>query len=50
VRLCLPLLEALEIRYELVEGLGDAELIAPTLASAFEDGEVRVVLIGAPTS
>jgi sulfopyruvate decarboxylase TPP-binding subunit len=50
VRLCTPLLDALEITWSLVEGPDDAHLIVTTLGSAFEDGAVRVALIGAPTS
>jgi sulfopyruvate decarboxylase TPP-binding subunit len=50
VRLCVPLLEALELTWTLVERPEDSHLIAPTLAAAFEDQETRVVLIGAPTT
>jgi sulfopyruvate decarboxylase TPP-binding subunit len=50
VRLCIPLLDALEIPWSLVEGPGDAHLVAQTLGSAFDDRAVRVVLLGAPTS
>jgi hypothetical protein len=50
VRLCMPVLDALEVRHVLVEGPADAPLIAETLGSVFETGRTAVVLIGAPTS
>lgn len=50
VRLCLPLLDALELRHVLVEGPADAGAIAPGLAAAFDEGCTSVVLLGAPTS
>jgi sulfopyruvate decarboxylase subunit alpha len=50
VRMCIPLLEALELSWALVEGPEDSHLLAPTLAAAFDHRETRVVLIGAPTA
>jgi sulfopyruvate decarboxylase TPP-binding subunit len=50
VRLCEPLLEALELRHVLVEGPDEADRIAPGLAAAFDERCTSVVLLGAPTS
>jgi sulfopyruvate decarboxylase TPP-binding subunit len=50
IRLCLPLLQALEIRSVLVEGPADAHLITAGLARAFDEGITSVVLLGAPTT
>ncbi|MCW3062920.1 MAG: hypothetical protein JWN32_92 [Solirubrobacterales bacterium] len=50
VRLCIPLLDALEIPWSLVEGPEDADGISEGLAAAFDRGGVSVVLLGAPTS
>lgn len=49
VRLCLPLLDALELRWRLVEGPEQADQIAPGLAQAFEETCTSIVLLGAPT-
>jgi non-heme chloroperoxidase len=49
VRLCAPLLDALEIPWTLVEGPGDQAQIASGLARAFDEPGTSVVLIGAPT-
>jgi sulfopyruvate decarboxylase TPP-binding subunit len=50
VRLCTPLLDALELRWTLVEGPDAAGDIAPALDAAFDEGCTSVVLLGAPTS
>jgi sulfopyruvate decarboxylase subunit beta len=50
VRLCIPLLDALEIRWSLVEGPEEAQGILDGLAAAFDETRVSVVLLGAPTS
>jgi sulfopyruvate decarboxylase TPP-binding subunit len=50
VRLCTPLLDALELRWTLVEGPDEADRIAPGLTAAFDEGCTSVVLLGAPTS
>lgn len=50
VRLCLPLLDALQLRWTLVEGPHDAGAIRPGLAAAFDEGITSVVLLGAPTA
>jgi sulfopyruvate decarboxylase TPP-binding subunit len=50
VRLCTPLLDALEIPWSLVEGPADVARIAATLRAAFDQESIRVVLLGAPTS
>jgi sulfopyruvate decarboxylase TPP-binding subunit len=49
VRLCIPLLDALEIDWALVETDEEAGEIGPGLAHAFEDLCTSVVLLGAPT-
>lgn len=49
VRLCLPLLDTLELRWRLVESPDQAGAIAPGLAEAFEDTCTSIVLLGAPT-
>jgi sulfopyruvate decarboxylase TPP-binding subunit len=50
VRLCTPLLDALEIPWRLVEGPRDADVIEAELAAAFEQERASVVLLGAPTT
>ena len=50
VRLCPPLLDALELDWTLVEGPSDARGIGPLLAAALDEGRARVVLLGAPTA
>ena len=50
VRLCLPLLDALEVPWTLVEGPQDAHRIGPELAAAFDEQRASVVLLGAPTA
>jgi sulfopyruvate decarboxylase TPP-binding subunit len=50
VRLCTPFLDALEVRWTLLEGGSDAGEIAVALNAAFDAVETRVVLLGAPTS
>lgn len=50
VRLCLPVLDALEITGVLVDDPGDAHVIALALSRAFEQGGAHVVLLGAPTT
>jgi phosphonopyruvate decarboxylase len=50
VRLCIPVLEALEIPWVLVEEPGDAGRIAPALSRPFEQGGAHVVLLGAATT
>jgi sulfopyruvate decarboxylase TPP-binding subunit len=50
VRLCIPLLDALQVRWTLVERSEDSCLIGPALAGAFHECQTRVVLLGAPTS
>jgi sulfopyruvate decarboxylase TPP-binding subunit len=50
VRLCCPLLDALDIGWVLVEGHADAHLIEPGLAAAFDGPCTSVVLLGAPTA
>lgn len=50
VRLCRPLLDALELRHVLVERPDEAGQIAPGLAAAFDQGITSIVLLGAPTS
>jgi hypothetical protein len=49
VRLCIPLLDALEIDWTLVESGEEADQIGPGLAHAFDDQCTSVVLLGAPT-
>jgi sulfopyruvate decarboxylase subunit alpha len=50
VRLCPPLLDALGIRWQLIEGPAQAGEIAAGLALAYREHCTSVVLIGAPTS
>lgn len=50
VRLCIPLLDALEVRWVLVESPADSERIAETFAWVFEEHRAAAVLLGAPTS
>jgi sulfopyruvate decarboxylase TPP-binding subunit len=49
VRLCTPLLDALEIAWSLIESPQDAPRIGIELADAFDAERPRVVLLGAPT-
>ncbi len=49
VRLCTPLLDALEIAWSLIESPQDAPRIGIELADAFDAERARVVLLGAPT-
>jgi sulfopyruvate decarboxylase TPP-binding subunit len=50
VRLCLPLLDALELPSTLVEGPEDQQRIEAELAAAFDEERPSVVLLGAPTT
>src|SRR4051794_2858031 len=50
VRLCRPLLDALEVPWALVEGPGDAGLIAAGLHAAFAEDRANVTLLGAATT
>jgi sulfopyruvate decarboxylase TPP-binding subunit len=50
VRMCTPVLDALEIPWVLVEEPADAHLIAPMLSKPFTEGGAHVVLLGAPTT
>jgi sulfopyruvate decarboxylase TPP-binding subunit len=50
VRLCTPLLDALEIPWSLVESPADAPMIGTELAAAFDTERAHVVLLGAPTT
>ena len=50
VRLCTPLLDALEIPWRLVEGPEDAGVIEAELAAAFDEERASAVLLGAPTT
>jgi sulfopyruvate decarboxylase TPP-binding subunit len=50
VRMCTPVLDALEIPWVLVEEPADAGVIAPTLSKPFTDARTHVVLLGAPTT
>lgn len=50
VRLCAPLLDALELRWTLVEHPGEAHRIETGLAAAFDGHCTSVVLLGAPTA
>jgi sulfopyruvate decarboxylase TPP-binding subunit len=50
VRLCTPLLDALEIPWRLVEGPHDADVIEAELAAAFDEERASAVLLGAPTT
>jgi sulfopyruvate decarboxylase TPP-binding subunit len=49
VRLCIPLLETLGVRWSLVEGPDDLNAIAAGLVAAFDEGCTSAVLMGAPT-
>jgi sulfopyruvate decarboxylase TPP-binding subunit len=49
VRLAIPLLQALQIRSELIESPAQLERVTPLLRDAFDAPGVRVVLLGAPT-
>lgn len=49
VRLCPPVLDALGVRWLLVEHPDQTDEIAPALAAAFDDGISSAVLLGAPT-
>jgi sulfopyruvate decarboxylase len=49
VRLAIPLLQALQIRSELIESPAQIDRITPALRDAFDAPGVRVVLLGAPT-
>lgn len=49
VRLCTPLLDALDIDWVLVESVDQADRIAPALAAAFDGPRSSAVLLGAPT-
>jgi sulfopyruvate decarboxylase subunit alpha len=50
VRLCTPVLDALEIPWVLIEEPGQAGLIAKTLTRPFAEGGAHVVLLGAATT
>src|SRR4051794_34691192 len=50
VRLCLPLLDALEVSWVLVEGPGEADRIGARLASALDGEGAYAVLLGAATT
>lgn len=50
VRLCLPLLDALELRWTLIERAGDAHRIEAGLSAALDGGRAHAVLLGAPTT
>lgn len=50
VRLCLPMLDALELPWTLVEGPQDEHRIEAGLAAAFDEERPSVVLLGAPTA
>jgi sulfopyruvate decarboxylase TPP-binding subunit len=50
VRLCIPLLDALDVSWHLVEGPGDAAVIEAGLTEAFTRECTSVVLFGAPTA
>jgi sulfopyruvate decarboxylase TPP-binding subunit len=50
VRLMVPLLSALGVRYALIEQPSEADLVRRTLAAAFEEGCTSVALLGAPTA
>ena len=50
VRLCMPLLDALRIRWTLVDRSEDVTRIGPALSAAFADECTSVVLLGAPTT
>lgn len=50
VRLCTPVLDALEVPWHLVEGPEDASTIEAELRSAFDEARSTAVLLGAPTT
>ena len=50
VRLCTPLLDALEIPWSLIESPAEASRIGAELAAAFDTERARIVLLGAPTT
>jgi sulfopyruvate decarboxylase TPP-binding subunit len=50
VRLCTPVLDALEVRWTLFESGSEASEVAAEFNAAFAATETRVVLLGAPTS
>jgi len=50
VRLCTPLLDALQIPWRLVEGPQDADIIEAELAAVFDSECASAVLLGAPTT
>jgi len=50
VRLCTPLLDALEIPWTLVEGPQHEDRIEAELAATFDEERPSVVLLGAPTA
>lgn len=50
VRLCRPLLDALEIGSTLVEGPADAHEVEAQLTAALDGGRAHVVLLGAKTA
>ena len=50
VRLCTPLLDALEIPWSLIESPAEASSIGTELTAAFDTERARVVLLGAPTT
>lgn len=49
VRLCTPILDALGVRWRLIETPDQKSEIAPGLAAAFDEGIASAVLLGAPT-
>jgi sulfopyruvate decarboxylase TPP-binding subunit len=49
VRLCIPLLDVLGVRWALIEGPDDEKAIAAGLAAAFDERCTSAVLIGATT-
>lgn len=50
VRLCRPLLDALEIPWTLVEGPAEEDAIVRDLAAAFDERRAHAVLLGAKTA
>jgi sulfopyruvate decarboxylase TPP-binding subunit len=50
VRLCPPLLEALQIRYEIIDHPSRLPRVPEAIRAAFDERDVRVVLLGAPTA
>jgi hypothetical protein len=50
VRLCIPLLDALQIPWSLVEGPAEAGALDAALRSSESASGPHVVLLGAPTS